>query len=55
VERVFIGLDPQKLSVTIEVVDHVELVLGSGRFSTDRVRRAAGHPARMARATVLKK
>src|SRR3954467_13165760 len=31
-----IGVDPHKLSATIEVVDQDEHRLGSGRFSTDR-------------------
>jgi transposase len=31
-----IGVDPHKLSATIEVVDEHEKFLGSGRFSTDR-------------------
>ena len=33
---VFIGVDPHKLSATIEVVDKNETVLATGRFSTDR-------------------
>src|SRR3954451_12915791 len=40
-ERVIIGVDPHKLSATIEVVDHEERVMGSGRFSTDRAGYAA--------------
>jgi hypothetical protein len=36
VAAVAIGVDPHKLSATIEVVDEREKVLGSGRFSTDR-------------------
>ena len=40
-ERVIIGVDPHKLSATIEVVDEREQLLGSGRFTTDR----AGYPA----------
>jgi hypothetical protein len=39
--RVFIGVDPHKLSATIEVVDDHETVLATGRFSTDRVGYAA--------------
>ena len=39
--RVFIGVDPHKLSATIEVVDKNETVLASGRFSTDRAGYAA--------------
>ena len=35
-EQVVIGVDPHKLSATIEVVDHDERLLGSGRFSTDQ-------------------
>jgi transposase len=35
-EQVIIGVDPHKLSATIEVVDHHEKLLGSGWFSTDR-------------------
>jgi transposase len=33
---VFIGVDPHKLSATIEVVDDREKVLATGRFATDR-------------------
>src|SRR6478736_5636539 len=33
---VIIGVDPHKLSATIEVVDHQENLLGSGRFTTDQ-------------------
>ncbi len=40
-EQVIIGVDPHKLSATIEVVDQDEKSLGSGRFTTDR----AGYPA----------
>ena len=35
-ERVIIGVDPHKLSATIEVVDEHERSLGSGRFTTDQ-------------------
>ena len=35
-ERVVIGVDPHKLSATIEVVDDRERFLGSGRFTTDQ-------------------
>ena len=35
-EQVIIGVDPHKLSATIEVVDHHERLLGSGRFATDQ-------------------
>ncbi|MEO3936759.1 IS110 family transposase [Dermatophilaceae bacterium Soc4.6] len=38
---VVIGVDPHKLSATIEVVDGQERLLGSGRFTTD----AAGYAA----------
>ena len=38
---VFIGVDPHKLSVTIEVVDDRERLLGSGRFATDQAGYAA--------------
>jgi transposase len=38
---VFIGVDPHKLSVTIEVVDDHEMLLAMGRFSTDRAGYAA--------------
>ena len=34
--RVFIGMDPHKLSASIEVLDDRERVLGGGRFGTDR-------------------
>ena len=34
--KVIIGVDPHKLSVTIEVVDGRERLLGSGRFDTDQ-------------------
>jgi transposase len=39
--RVVIGVDPHKLSATIEVVDQQENVLGSGRFATDKAGFAA--------------
>ena len=35
-EKVTIGVDPHKLSATIEVVDVYEKLLGSGRFTTDQ-------------------
>ena len=35
-EQVIIGVDPHKLSATIEVVDHHEGKLGEGRFATDQ-------------------
>ena len=34
--EVIIGVDPHKLSATIEVVDHHGQLLGSGRFTTDK-------------------
>ena len=34
--KVIIGVDPHKLSATIEVVDGHEMLLGAGRFSTDQ-------------------
>ena len=40
-ERVVIGVDPHKLSATIEVVDDRERKRGSGRFTTDRAGYAA--------------
>ena len=39
--RVFIGVDPHKLSATIEVVDDHETVLATGRFATDKAGYAA--------------
>jgi transposase len=38
---VIIGVDPHKLSATIEVVDKRERLLGSGRFTTDKTGYAA--------------
>jgi len=40
-EQIIIGVDPHKLSATIEVVDKHEQRLGSGRFTTDRAGYAA--------------
>ncbi len=40
-EQVVIGVDPHKLSATIEVVDRYERLLGSGRFTTDKAGYAA--------------
>ena len=37
-EQVIIGVDPHKLSATIEVVDELERLLGSGRFGDGRSR-----------------
>ena len=34
--KVIIGVDPHKLSATIEVVDTHERLLGAGRFRTDQ-------------------
>ena len=51
--KVFIGVDPHKLSATIEVVDHRERVLATGRFKTDKAgyaamrQRVAGWPERV--------
>ena len=39
--KVFIGVDPHKLSATIEVVDDREKLLATGRFSTDKAGYAA--------------
>ena len=39
--KVFIGVDPHKLSATIEVVDDREVLLTTGRFATDRAGYAA--------------
>lgn len=39
--KVFIGVDPYKLSVTIEVVDHRKAVLATGRLGTDKAGYAA--------------
>ena len=38
---VIIGVDPHKMSVTIEVLDHHEQLLGSGRFDTTKAGYAA--------------
>ncbi len=40
-QPVIIGVDPHKLSATIEVVDAQETMLGSGRFATDQAGYAA--------------
>ena len=40
-QRVVIGVDPHKLSATIEVVDAQERMLGDGRFATDQAGYAA--------------
>ena len=39
--KVFIGVDPHKMSATIEVVDDDEMVLAAGRFGTDKAGYAA--------------
>ena len=39
--KVFIGVDPHRLSATIEVVDDHETVLATGRFATDKAGYAA--------------
>ncbi len=39
--QVIIGVDPHKLSATIEVVDETERVLATGRFATDKAGYAA--------------
>ena len=40
-KSVIIGVDPHKMSVTIEIVDHHEQLLGSGRFDTTNAGYAA--------------
>ena len=40
-KQIIIGVDPHKLSATIEVVDRHEQRLGSGRFTTDQAGYAA--------------
>ena len=40
-KKVIIGVDPHKLSATIEVVDHHGHLLGSGRYTTDQAGYAA--------------
>jgi transposase len=39
--KVYIGVDPHKLSATIEVVDDRESVLATDRFGTDKTGYAA--------------
>lgn len=34
--NVYIGVDPQKHSATIDVVDRQKKLLGAGRFGTDQ-------------------
>ena len=52
-KQIVIGVDPHKLSATIEVVDQHERVLGSGRFGTDKAGYAAmlGYVAQWSRPT----
>jgi transposase len=40
-KKIVIGVDPHKLSATIEVVDDHEKALASGRFATDKAGYAA--------------
>jgi len=47
-QQIIIGVDPHKLSATIEVVDDRERFLGSGRFTTDQ----AGYTAMLRYAKV---
>jgi len=44
-EPIIIGVDPHKLSATIEVVDDRERFLGSGQFTTDQAGYTAMLPA----------
>jgi len=44
-EQIIIGVDPHKLSATIEVVDDRERFLGSGQFTTDQAGYTAMLPA----------
>jgi transposase len=52
-KKIVIGVDPHKLSATIEAADHHETVLTSGRFATDKAgyaamrRQVAAWPDRM--------
>jgi len=52
-KQIIIGVDPHKLSATIEVVDQHERLLGSGRFATDKAGYAAmlGYVAQWSRPT----
>jgi len=45
-EKVVIGVDPHKLSATIEVVDRHENLLGSGIFTTGKAGLAANAEVR---------
>lgn len=40
--KAFIGVDPHRLSATIEVVDGHERVLATGRFGTDKAGTGCG-------------
>ena len=40
-QRVLIGMDPHKRSVTIEVMTGEETILGGGRYATDEAGFAA--------------
>ena len=44
--RVFIGVDPHRLSATIEVVDRHERLLATGRFGTGQGRLRGDAPPR---------
>jgi transposase len=52
-KQIIIGVDPHKLSATIEVVDQHERLLGSGRFVTDKAGYVAmlGYVAQWSRPT----
>ncbi|WP_211659252.1 IS110 family transposase [Phytoactinopolyspora halophila] len=52
-QQIIVGVDPHKLSATIEVIDQHEKVLGSGRFATDKAGYAAmlDYAARWSRTT----
>ena len=51
-QKIVIGVDPHKLSATIEVVDDKETVLATGRFGSDKAgyaamrKHVAGYPDR---------
>ena len=46
-EPIIIGVDPHKLSATIEVVDDRERFLGSGQFTTDQAGYTAMAPGQL--------
>ena len=52
-QGVFIGVDPHKLSATIEVVDEKETILATGRLPTDKAgyvvmrKHVVSHPRRV--------